>query len=180
MIFKIFCRKIQKKIGVFDSKQRQIMQNFDHNIGFWEKRQFFRRKLSNIAENWDHNIDPRLGEFSPIGRWFTLVSFLIAKIIYFFCSASCVLILTKTGLGYIFSQTRLFTLFTNTAGRKPWERGASRPAFEPTPFCSSYSPRIMLAVHCSTLYSASSCVMYSVSSRRACFTRSSCSLCALY
>jgi hypothetical protein len=35
------------------------MQNFDHNIGFWEKRQFFRRKLSKIAENCDHNIDPR-------------------------------------------------------------------------------------------------------------------------
>jgi hypothetical protein len=38
------------------------MQKFDHNIGFWEKRQFFRRKLSKIAENYDHNIDPRLGE----------------------------------------------------------------------------------------------------------------------
>jgi hypothetical protein len=35
------------------------MRNFDHNIGFWEKRQFFRRKLSKIAENCDHNIDPR-------------------------------------------------------------------------------------------------------------------------
>jgi hypothetical protein len=34
------------------------MQNFDHNIVFWEKRQFFRRKLSKIAENCDHNIDP--------------------------------------------------------------------------------------------------------------------------
>jgi hypothetical protein len=34
------------------------MQNFDHNIGFWEKRQFFRQKLSKIAENCDHNIDP--------------------------------------------------------------------------------------------------------------------------
>jgi hypothetical protein len=38
------------------------MQNFDHNIGFWEKRQFFRRKLSKIAENCDHNIDPRCWE----------------------------------------------------------------------------------------------------------------------
>jgi hypothetical protein len=46
------------------------MQNFDHNIGFWEKRQFFRRKLSKIAESCDHNIDPRLGEFSPIGWLF--------------------------------------------------------------------------------------------------------------
>jgi hypothetical protein len=35
------------------------MQNFDNNIGFWEKRQFFRRKLSKIGENCDHNIDPR-------------------------------------------------------------------------------------------------------------------------
>jgi hypothetical protein len=34
------------------------MQNFDHNIGFCEKRQFFRRKLSKIAENCDHNINP--------------------------------------------------------------------------------------------------------------------------
>jgi hypothetical protein len=35
------------------------MQKFDHNIGFWEKRQFFRRKLSKIAENWNYNIDLR-------------------------------------------------------------------------------------------------------------------------
>jgi hypothetical protein len=34
------------------------MQNFDHNIGFFEKRQLFRRKLSKMAENCDHNIDP--------------------------------------------------------------------------------------------------------------------------
>jgi hypothetical protein len=38
---KYFRRKIQQKIDVFDSKQSKIMQNFDHNIGFWEKRQFF-------------------------------------------------------------------------------------------------------------------------------------------
>jgi hypothetical protein len=30
----------------------------DPNIGFREKRHFFRRKLSKIAENCDHNIDP--------------------------------------------------------------------------------------------------------------------------
>jgi hypothetical protein len=51
------------------------MQKFHHNIGFCEKRQFFRRKLAKIAENCDHNIDLRLGEFSPIGRLFTLGSF---------------------------------------------------------------------------------------------------------
>jgi hypothetical protein len=31
-----------------------------HNIGFCEKRQFFRRKLSKTAEICDHNIVPRL------------------------------------------------------------------------------------------------------------------------
>jgi hypothetical protein len=39
------------------------MLNFDPNIGFWEKRHFFRRKLSKIAENCDHNIDPWSGGF---------------------------------------------------------------------------------------------------------------------
>jgi hypothetical protein len=34
------------------------MQNFDHNIGFWEKGQFFAETLSKFAENCDHNIDP--------------------------------------------------------------------------------------------------------------------------
>jgi hypothetical protein len=35
MIFKnIFAKKFCEKIGVFDSKQSLIMQNFDHNIGF--------------------------------------------------------------------------------------------------------------------------------------------------
>jgi hypothetical protein len=35
------------------------MQIFDHNIGFWEKRQFLHKKLAKIAEDCDHNIDPR-------------------------------------------------------------------------------------------------------------------------
>jgi hypothetical protein len=34
------------------------MQKLDHDIGLWEKCQFFRRKLSKIAENCDHNINP--------------------------------------------------------------------------------------------------------------------------
>jgi hypothetical protein len=34
------------------------LKKIDHNIGFREKRQFFRRKLGKIAENFDHNIDP--------------------------------------------------------------------------------------------------------------------------
>jgi hypothetical protein len=35
------------------------MQKFGQNIGFWEKRQFFGRKLSKIVENRGHNIGPR-------------------------------------------------------------------------------------------------------------------------
>jgi hypothetical protein len=44
------------------------MQNFDHNISFWEKRQIFRWKFSKIAENCDHNIDLRIKKIgSTIG-----------------------------------------------------------------------------------------------------------------
>jgi hypothetical protein len=39
-----FSKKNGEKIGVLDSKPRQIMQKFDHNIGFWEKRNFYCRK----------------------------------------------------------------------------------------------------------------------------------------
>jgi hypothetical protein len=34
MILKIFSPKNLEKIGVFDSQQSEIVQNFDHNIGF--------------------------------------------------------------------------------------------------------------------------------------------------
>jgi hypothetical protein len=73
----IFAEKISKKFGVFDSKQSLIMQKIDHNIGFWEKRQIFRRKLSKIAKNCDHNIDPCLAELFDVpekhpGRRFDL------------------------------------------------------------------------------------------------------------
>jgi hypothetical protein len=44
------------------------MQNVDHNIGFWEKRHFFRRKLTQITENCDHNIDPGHPGPHKIGR----------------------------------------------------------------------------------------------------------------
>jgi hypothetical protein len=30
------------------------MQNFDHNIGFREKRQFSAKKWQKIVENYDH------------------------------------------------------------------------------------------------------------------------------
>jgi hypothetical protein len=41
------------------------MQNIDHDVGFWEKRQFFRRKLAKIAENCDHNLNP-IARMSPV------------------------------------------------------------------------------------------------------------------
>jgi hypothetical protein len=46
-------------LAFFAQTTASFCKNCDHNIGFWEKRQFFRRKLSKIAENCDHNIDPR-------------------------------------------------------------------------------------------------------------------------
>jgi hypothetical protein len=53
-----FRQKILEKNGVFDSKQSLILKKIDHNIGFWEKHRFFRRKFAKIAENCDDNIDP--------------------------------------------------------------------------------------------------------------------------
>jgi hypothetical protein len=38
-----------------------FVQKFDHDIGFWEKREFFRQKLAKIAEH--HNIDPKASPF---------------------------------------------------------------------------------------------------------------------
>jgi hypothetical protein len=45
------------------------MENFDHNIGFWEKHQFVRQKLAKFAENCDHNIDPRLFMEKIVFKW---------------------------------------------------------------------------------------------------------------
>jgi hypothetical protein len=41
----IFAKKIGEKIGVFYSKQSWIIQQYDHNIGFWDKRHFFSPKI---------------------------------------------------------------------------------------------------------------------------------------
>jgi hypothetical protein len=62
MIFKIFSPKNLAKILAFLTQNKaSFRKNCDHNIGFFEKRQFFRRKWVKIAENCDHNIDPGLG-----------------------------------------------------------------------------------------------------------------------
>jgi hypothetical protein len=55
----IFAENSSKKLAdLTQNKAKICLQNFDHNIGFWEKRQFFCRKWAKIAENCDHNIDP--------------------------------------------------------------------------------------------------------------------------
>jgi hypothetical protein len=56
--FKYFFRKNQRKKWRFCLKTKPNFEKVDHNIGFGEKRRFFRRKLAKIAENCDHNIDP--------------------------------------------------------------------------------------------------------------------------
>jgi hypothetical protein len=48
MILKIFSPKI---LAIFAKTTVSFCKNCDHNIGFWEKRQFFRRTLEKIAEN---------------------------------------------------------------------------------------------------------------------------------
>jgi hypothetical protein len=41
----IFAEKFGKNIGVFCSNYSYFLKKIDHNIGFGQKRQFFRRKL---------------------------------------------------------------------------------------------------------------------------------------
>jgi hypothetical protein len=49
MIFQIFSQKNRRKNGDFDSKTKLNYEKNDQNIGYWEKRHFFRRKLVNIV-----------------------------------------------------------------------------------------------------------------------------------
>jgi hypothetical protein len=61
MIFKIFSPKnLANFFAFFAQTTVSFCKNCDQNIGFWEKRHFFRRKLAKIAENCDHNIDLRI------------------------------------------------------------------------------------------------------------------------
>jgi hypothetical protein len=57
LLKKISPKSLAKKLAFF---AQTTCKNCDNNIGFWEKRHFFRRKLEKIAENYDHNIDPRI------------------------------------------------------------------------------------------------------------------------
>jgi hypothetical protein len=57
---KYFRRKIWRKFRRFLLKLPLVfLLKYDHSIGFWEKRQIFRRKLAKVAEICDRNIGPR-------------------------------------------------------------------------------------------------------------------------
>jgi hypothetical protein len=56
MIFGIFW---PQNLAVLTKNTVNLLLKIYNNIGFREKRQFFRRKMAKIAENFDHNIDPR-------------------------------------------------------------------------------------------------------------------------
>jgi hypothetical protein len=67
MVFKIFSLKIfAKKLAFFAQNKAKLCKNLII-ILVLRKTPIFRRKLAKIAENCDHNIDPRLGEFAPMG-----------------------------------------------------------------------------------------------------------------
>jgi hypothetical protein len=56
MILKIFSpQNIAEKLAFLLPNTAIFLQKLSHNIGFYEKRQYFRRKW---AEDCDHNIDP--------------------------------------------------------------------------------------------------------------------------
>jgi hypothetical protein len=61
-------KKFSQKIGVFYSKHCYIVQKMNHNIGFKEIRQFFRRKSAKIAKISCHNIDPRFRKLANLWR----------------------------------------------------------------------------------------------------------------
>jgi hypothetical protein len=73
--------------------------------------------LPKISENCDHNIDNKLGEFSPIGRLFSLGVFFEKMqkeaifFSYFLYGKRGILILAKNELGYRFGR-----FFTNFSG----------------------------------------------------------------
>jgi hypothetical protein len=70
MIFKIFSPKNSaKKLAFLTQNKAKLCENLIITLVFDKKRQFFRRKLSKIAENCDHNIDP----------WLSHVTFEVVK-----------------------------------------------------------------------------------------------------
>jgi hypothetical protein len=59
MIFKIFSPKNSaKKLAFLTENKAKLCKLFIITLVFEKNANFFRRKLSKIAENCDHNIDP--------------------------------------------------------------------------------------------------------------------------
>jgi hypothetical protein len=54
----IFAEKFREKIGVLTQNKAKLCKILIISMVLKEKRQFFRRKLSKIAENYDRIIDP--------------------------------------------------------------------------------------------------------------------------
>jgi hypothetical protein len=64
MILKIFSPKNSaKKMAFLTQNKGKLCKILIITLVFEKKSQFFRRKLSKIAENCDHNIDPRTNHF---------------------------------------------------------------------------------------------------------------------
>jgi hypothetical protein len=62
MILKIFSPKISaKKLAFLTQNKAKLCKSLIITLVFEKNANFFRQKLSKIAENCDHNIDPRLG-----------------------------------------------------------------------------------------------------------------------
>jgi hypothetical protein len=57
----IFAEKFSTIIGVFDSNKAKLCKILIITLVFEKNANFFRRKLSKIAEKCDHNIEPRSG-----------------------------------------------------------------------------------------------------------------------
>jgi hypothetical protein len=65
---KYFRQKFLQKNWRFWLKTKLNFEKVYHNIGFWEKRQFCRRKLGKIAENCDHNIDFQNADLQNVAK----------------------------------------------------------------------------------------------------------------
>jgi hypothetical protein len=54
----IFAEKFSKEVAFLIQNKAKLCKKFIITLVFEKKRQFFRQKLSEIAENCDHNIGP--------------------------------------------------------------------------------------------------------------------------
>jgi hypothetical protein len=52
----IFAEKFGKNIGIFGTNFGYFLQKSDHNIGFWEKRNFFSPKIGKCLGQMLHTV----------------------------------------------------------------------------------------------------------------------------